>query len=79
MPLEESIWISEHQDELEQYAGQWIAVLKDRVIAWGYSVPEVMAKAAQQTSEVPHVVKMPEKGEGPYIFENYFHEKCSSG
>ena len=45
MALEESIWVSEHQDELEQYSGQWIAVLKDKMIATGKSVPEVMARA----------------------------------
>ena len=67
MPLEEATWISEHQDEVEQYAGKWIAVLKDRVIATGYSVVEVMEKVEQQTSELPLVVKVPRKGEGPYV------------
>jgi len=68
MPLEESTWISEHQDELEEYAGKWIAVLKGRVLASGHSVVEVMEKVAQQTSELPLVVKMPRKDENLYVF-----------
>ncbi|MBI2504763.1 MAG: hypothetical protein HYW07_16220 [Candidatus Latescibacteria bacterium] len=67
MSLEESTWVSEHQDELEKYAGKWIAVWKDQVLASGHSVVEVMEKVAQQTSELPLVVKMPRKGEGPYV------------
>ena len=66
MSLEESTWISEHQDDLEQYCGKWIAVLKDKVIASGDTVSEVMERAAQQTSQLPLVVKMPEKGESPH-------------
>lgn len=67
MPLEESTWVSEHQDELEQYSGKWIAVLKDRVLASGYTVVEVMEKASHQTSDLPLVIKVPRKGEGPYV------------
>lgn len=67
MLIEESTWISEHQDELYQYSGQWIAVLKDRVIASGDSVAEVMEQAARQSAEAPLVVKMPSKDEDLYV------------
>jgi hypothetical protein len=64
---EESIWISEHQEELESYSGKWIAVLQDKVIASGDSVPEVMVKAARESSEPPLVIKMPSKHEDLYV------------
>lgn len=67
MSHEESIWISEHRDELAQYSGKWIAVLKDRVLASGDSVSEVMEKAARKTKRLPLVIKVPRKDEDLYV------------
>lgn len=67
MSQKESIWISEHRDELEQYSGKWIAVWKDRVIASGDSVSEVMEKAVPKTEDLPLVIKVPRKDEDLYV------------
>ena len=67
MSQKESVWISEHRDELEQFGGKWIAVLKDRVIASGSSVSEVMEKASRKTRKLPLVIKVPRKNEDLYV------------
>ena len=67
MPHEESIWLSEHQNELEQYSGKWIAVLKDKVVASGASVSEVMENAARKTRKLPLVIKVPMENEDLYV------------
>jgi hypothetical protein len=67
MSQEESIWVSEHRDKLERYSGKWIAVLKNRVIASGDSVSEVMKKAAQKAKALPLVIKVPRKDEDLHV------------
>lgn len=67
MAQDESLWVSEHQEELEQYAGKWIAVWKDQILASGHSVVEVMEKAARHTAGLPLVIKVPRKGEDLYV------------
>jgi len=64
----ESIWVSKHQKELAKYAGKWIAVLRNKLIASGGSVTEVMQKVKEKgIKELPLVTMVPRKDEGPYI------------
>ena len=67
MSQDESIWLSEHQDEATAYSGKWIAVLHELIIASGDSVSEVMEKSAQVTTSPPLVIKVPRKDEGLYV------------
>ena len=61
-------WISLHFDELERYAGKWVAILDEKVIASGDTVKEVMI-AVQKSGvrESPLVTIVPTKDEEMYI------------
>lgn len=66
--VKESLWVSEHQKELAKHAGKWIAVSKNKLIAVGDSVNEVMRLAeAKGIQNLPLVTMVPRKDEGPYI------------
>lgn len=69
----ESIWVSEHQKELAKYAGKWIAVLENKLIASGDSVSEVMQTIEQKgIKHLPLLTMVPRKDEGPYILILWF-------
>lgn len=66
--LKDSIWVSEHQKELAKYAGKWIAVLKNQLLATGDSINEVMQIVkAKDIKDLPLITMVPRKDEGPYI------------
>lgn len=51
---------------LEPYAGKWVAIVEEKVIAWGETPMEVLTKIEGITAE-PEIMKVPRKEEGPYI------------
>lgn len=68
MQEKESIWVSKHQKKLEPYAGKWIAVLDNKLIAAGDSVKAVMAIVKKKgIKKLPLVTMVPRKDEGTYI------------
>ncbi len=61
-------WISQHQKKVEKFAGKWIAVLSDKVLATGDSVKSVMKEIKRkQVKRLPLVTKVPRKDEEMYI------------
>lgn len=61
-------WISLHFDELEKYAGKWVAILDEKVIAAGDTVKEVMIVVQKSgVRESPLVTIVPTKDEEMYI------------
>jgi hypothetical protein len=64
----ELLWISEHSKEIEKYAGKWIAVLSNKVIAVGDSAKRVMEEVKKKRiKKLPLVTKVPRKDEEMYI------------
>lgn len=59
--------------DLSKYAGKWVAILDDEVIAWGDTLKDiakyVTRKSSDKTpqSKIPAAFKVPPKGEGPYV------------
>lgn len=59
--------------DLSKYAGKWVAILNNKVIAWGDTLSDiskyVTRKASDKTpqSKIPAAFKVPPKGEGPYV------------
>lgn len=60
-------WIEEHAVELKQFAGEWVVVEGERLIAHGNKLPEVVNKAKSLGIKVPYVVRIPEEQEAPFI------------
>ncbi len=56
-----------------QYAGKWVAILKDRIIAVGDTLKEISplvtrdSKDKTPDEQIAAAFKVPYKGEGPYI------------
>lgn len=46
-------------NDLSKYAGQWIAVAKNRVVAKGGSASEVIAKADKVTKKKSTIMRVP--------------------
>ena len=66
--LTESLWISKNQAKLSCYAGKWIAVLKDKVVASGENLLEIVKKCrAKRIKGDPLFIKMPRPDEGMYV------------
>ena len=56
--------------DLGPYAGKWVALSGERIIAVASSLPAVMRKAAPWKSTTrlfPSVFRVPRRGEGPYV------------
>ncbi len=61
-------WLSTHQDQVDEYAGKWIAILGDKILAIGESVESVMNKVAKlKLNELPLITKIPREDEGTYV------------
>ena len=61
-------WLSTHHEQIEGYAGKWIAILGDKILAIGESVESVMDKVAKlKLKELPLITKIPRKDEGTYV------------
>lgn len=63
----ELYWISTHQEELEPYAGKWVAILRDVIVGVGNTAQEALDNARQKSSETPFLIKVPRKDEGLYV------------
>lgn len=56
-----------------QYAGKWVAILKDRIIAVGETLKEISPLVTRDVKDktpdekIAAAFKVPYKGEGPYI------------
>lgn len=60
-------WISTHQEELEPYAGKWVAILEDVIVGVGNTAQEALDNARQKSAETPFLIKVPRKDEGLYV------------
>ena len=60
--MQELTWISEHQKEIERYAGKWIALTEKGVVAFGNSIQEVKSKLKKKKIEAL-IMKVPRKDE----------------
>lgn len=53
---------------LEPYAGKWVAIIDEGVVAVGETPDEVLAKAEGiRPGMEPEVIKVPRKDEGQYV------------
>ena len=53
---------------LAAYAGKWVAFSKNRIVAVGASLPDVMRKVHPSRSHIrPSVFLVPRQDEGPYV------------
>ena len=53
---------------LEPYAGKWVAITQEKVIAWGETPMAVLAEAEKVAPGAePEIMKVPRQEEGPYI------------
>lgn len=53
---------------LAGYAGKWVALSSNRVVAVGTSLPELMRKVPMRRSPLqPSVFLVPRRDEGPYV------------
>jgi hypothetical protein len=59
--------------EMSQFAGKWVAVLENRVIAVGKTLKEISPLVTRPLNDktpdekIPAAFKVPRKDEGPYI------------
>ena len=58
--------VREHGEWAEEYAGEWVAFVGDKVIAHSASLQEVMESAHAQGIKEPFLVPMPEEEESLY-------------
>jgi hypothetical protein len=66
--IKESIWVSDNQKRLSVYAGKWIAVIDNKVVAVGKNVKEVMEQCKKmKLSGLPLVTKIPRQDEEMYV------------
>lgn len=53
---------------LAAYAGKWVALSRNRVVAVGTSLPDVMRKVPpRRPRPQPSVFLVPRRDEGPYV------------
>ena len=53
---------------LAAYAGKWVALSRNRIVAVGTSLPEVMRKVPSRAPRLhPSVFLVPRRDEGPYV------------
>ncbi|HXU39027.1 MAG TPA: DUF5678 domain-containing protein [Blastocatellia bacterium] len=57
-------WIDEHRAE---YLGQWVALVGDRLISHGPDARQVHLAAKAAGIEIPFVVRVERKEEGPFF------------
>jgi len=64
MESQESNWISEHQEIIDEYSGRWVAILKDKLVAAGNSIEEVRKILKKKDiKELPLITKIPRQDE----------------
>lgn len=60
-------WVSAYHDELESYAGKWLAILGEAIIGVGHTAQEALESARQKSAQTPFLIKVPRKDEGLYV------------
>jgi len=55
----EMMWLQEHPEIWTKFAGNWIAVTRGKVLAWGVEPREVLARAKRSGVEKPLLFKVP--------------------
>ena len=60
-------WASAHQEELEPYAGKWVAILDEAVVGVGTTAQEALEIAQRKSTKTPFLIKVPRKDEGLYV------------
>ena len=64
----ELVWLSNNCEEVNQYSGKWIAILKGKILASGDTVMSVMeAVKKMQIIDLPLITKVPRKDEELYV------------
>nr|BAL59485.1 hypothetical protein HGMM_OP4C121 [Candidatus Acetothermum autotrophicum] len=63
----ELYWVSDHQEELEPYAGKWVAILGEVIVGVGNTAQEALDNARRKSSRTPFLIKVPRKDEGLYV------------
>lgn len=59
---------SEQSVNLAAYSGKWVALSRNRIVAVGSSIPEVLRKIpARQPRMQPSLFLVPRRDEGPYV------------
>ena len=56
--LKEHNWLSEHPEETLRYAGEYIAVVGEEIVAHGKTVGEVLKVARAKTGKNPLIDKV---------------------
>ncbi len=59
----EFIWLIKHPKELEKYAGQYIAISNQKIIAHSHDFTEVFFKAKKKAEQEPLFHKVDRKNE----------------
>lgn len=60
--------LQKQNQDLDKYAGKWVAVIDDQVIDSSENFNELIQKISQRKlGEQPAVFLVPRKDEGPYI------------
>ena len=54
-------WRASHQKVLKQYAGQWVVLEGERIVAAGFSLGEVVRKASKLGIAIPYVFRVEAK------------------
>ncbi len=52
-------WLITHPDEVQKYAGEYIAIVGDAIVAHGKDFKAVLATAENQTNQEPFIHKVP--------------------
>lgn len=53
---------------LDKYAGKWVAFVDGKIVSWGDTLKELMARVKEKRLEKKaSVFLVPRKDEGPYI------------
>lgn len=59
LETDEMIWLQEHPEIWTRFAGNWIAVTRGKVLAWGVEPREVLARAKRSGAEKPLLFRVP--------------------
>jgi len=60
-------WASKHSEELERYAGKWVAIVGEAVVGVGETAQEALEEARQKSAQTPLLLRVPRKDEGVYV------------